>query len=112
MPDQQLAVLCQFQVFFVVIAGSVLQENPNSPAIDLVLTWMLMLIIVFAFFIDFMDGNSISETIRMIAGEDDLEYLQRLKLQVRKPPLPFLLTTTLPDTHTPYAISHDVNTFN
>ena len=46
------------------------------------------------------------------AGEDNLEYLQRLKLQVRKPPLPFLLTTTLPDTHTPYTISHDANTFN
>ena len=71
--DQQLAILCQFQVFFVVIAGAVLAEVPDSPLIDAVLTTLLTIIVIFAFIADFLDGESLEDTAKMILGFDDPE---------------------------------------
>ena len=73
MPDQPLALLCQFQVFFIVIPSAVLGEVPNSPAMDSVLTAMLGVIMAFTVLADFLDGDSFYEQLRMLAGMDDLE---------------------------------------
>ena len=72
--DQQLAILCQFQVFFCVIAGQVLEEDPTNVIIDATLTIMLTIITLFAFLVDFLDGESMEDMFKLIVfGADDPE---------------------------------------
>ena len=72
-PDQYLAILCQFQIFFCLISGMVLEIVPDSPLIDAVLSTMIILIGVMAVAVEMLDGLTIEEWIKMTLGFDDEE---------------------------------------
>ena len=71
--DQQVALLCQFDIFFIMIAGMVLEINPDSPLVDAALSAMTILLTLGTIFAEMLDGMGPVEWLTALMGFEEAE---------------------------------------
>ena len=68
--NNNLAILCQFMIFFCLIAGMVTQIQPDSPGIDALLCSVIISLFVMAISLEVLQGRSINEYLTYLVGFD------------------------------------------